>query len=489
MMTKTISFKYFTFLAVFVILNSNLISQSEESKRPMGKFVADVNVEPIEISIPFIRRDKLLDRGEFLSMGESFFPLTNIELHFYAGEFPDIAPEVSSLLFGAWKLGGTKSLKDSEFIRRLDYLGAKLQWKSDYEKSILSISYMQKDEKEILTLLKEWLQDPILTEKNLNITKGQLREKLLRRNDSVASLGMRKAKERSYAGHLRSRTESIASLEKVGMQDLKNLHKRIMGSGKVNATVTGAKSLPELQKEISDIIADFQVYKNLPYSDIDFSPWSKKFRETKPDVLLVNKETNQSMVIFTGAMPPHNHPDFFAIQLLNYILGGGGFNSYFMTEIRNNRGLAYSTTSHIQFLDTHGLFLAYSLTKNESVPEVVSLMEELLDYKTVDKIREDELTRAKNAIINQFVFLFENQNTILSNQIRFDDHNMPKDYLQKYRKSIQSVQLKDLKRVGNTYFQPKNLRITIAGPKELSQSLKKLNKNVRLVEAEDNVLE
>lgn len=472
------------YLTISLVLYLSIFWKATAQPTPMGRFVEDVKIEPLEIEIPTITRTKLLDRGEILSMGESFFPITHLEIHFYSGEFPDISPEVSSLLFGAWKLGGTEEYPDSEFIQRLDYLGAKLQWKSEYEKSTLSVVYLQRDEEEIISILKSWLKKPRLNDRNLEIVRGQLREKILRRNDSVASLGMRKAKERAYKKHIRGRSESMETLAKVRNSDLELFHKRLIGSSQVNVIATGAKSISKLQKELSSILESIQVYKNLPYSDIDYKTWSKSFRSGNKETLLVNKDTNQSMILFTGAMPAHNHPDFYAIQLLNYIIGGGGFNSYFMTEIRNNRGLAYSTTSQIQFLETHGLFLAYSLTKNESVPEVVQLMEELLDYKTVDRIREDELSRAKNAIVNQFVFLFENQKRILSNQIRFDDHKMPKNYMEIYRDKIQSVTLAEIKRVGKEYFSPQLLQITIAGPKELSQSL---GKKVKVIEPEEAI--
>jgi len=179
------------------------------------------------------------------------------------------------------------------------------------------------------------------------------------------------------------------------------------------------------------------------------------------------------MVLLLGTMPAHNHPDFYAIQLLNYIIGGGGFNSYFMTEIRNNRGLAYSSSSSISFEKEYGAFYAYTLTKNESVGEVYKLMRELLSKDTISRIKQSELERAQNAIINQFVFLFQNNAKILSNQLRFDDHNMPKNYLEVYRGNISKVSLADLQRVGDKYFQENLLRTIIVGPKALMKQLPK----------------
>ncbi|TGL04947.1 insulinase family protein, partial [Leptospira levettii] len=76
--------------------------------------------------------------------------------------------------------------------------------------------------------------------------------------------------------------------------------------------------------------------------------------------------------------------------------------------------------------------------------------------------------RAKNAIINQFVFQFEDDKRTLSSEVRRRDHKMPEGYLQNFRKEIEKVTLADLKRVGNLYFQSDKMITTIVGPKSLT---------------------
>lgn len=468
-------------LAIAILSVSLHSSPTLSQERKMGQFVSDIAIPELEFRFPEISRLPISERGELISLNSDFFPLTQVEIHFYAGEFQDIYPEVAPLLFGAWKLGGTKSLEGSKFLERIEYMGAKLSITSSYEKTILSLSYLSKDEDEIFSMLEEWLLNPILDDSSITSVRSQLKDSLLRRNDSVPGLGMRKTKEYAYKNHLRGRSPNITSLEKVRKEDLLNYHKRLIGAPKVNALLSGNSDPTKIQTKLTQLLSKTQTYKPLPYSDIVYEDWKKDFQNLPSDIVLVEKETNQSIVLITGVMPPHNHPDFYAIQLLNYILGGGGFNSYFMTEIRNNKGLAYSTTSHIVFERTHGLFLAYTLTKNESVGEVLKLMENILSQDTINSIKDHELQRAKNAIVNQFVFLFENNQKILANQVRFDDHDMPRDYLKKYRSEMEAVSLKDLQRVGRLYFNSSNLRTVITGPKSLD---KQLGKKISVIQPE-----
>jgi predicted Zn-dependent peptidase len=283
---------------------------------------------------------------------------------------------------------------------------------------------------------------------------------------------MRKSKELLFGKRLQARTEEIASLEAITISDLEKYHKKFISSKKVNFALSGSGNPKTIQNFASDLLKSKNTNLTVSSSEeIDLKAWTKEFRALSKEIILIEKETNQSMVLLLGVMPAHNHPDFYAIQLLNYIIGGGGFNSYFMTEIRNNRGLAYSSSSSISFEKEYGAFYAYTLTKNVSVGEVYQLMNDLLSKDTISKIKESELKRAQNAIVNQFVFLFQNNTKILSNQLRFDDHNMPKDYLETYRSHISKVSLEDLRRVGDEYFKTELLRAILVGPRSLMKQL------------------
>ncbi len=470
--------KKFT-IGIFVFFVSML--SAESGKREMGDFVKDIPIPELRIRIPEIQKESFRNRIGFYSLVGGFFPLQQAEIHFYSGEHPDISPETRSLLFETWKLGGTNSLPGKSFLETLEFLGADLEWQTEYEKSILKLSYLERDEEVVLGVIREWLLTPKLEKENLEIVRGQIRERILRRDDHFANLGIRKTKERFYEGHLRGRSESLESLDRVSLKDLELCYRRILGAEQIKVLFSGNSREAENRKFWFETLSKTDPFRGAIYEDLNYENWKVKFRSSDPRIHLIDKNTNQAIVVMTGIMPPHNHKDFYAIQVLNYILGGGGFNSYFMTEIRNNRGLAYSTTSYIVFEKTHGIFLAYSMTKIESVPEVFRLMQSILSPDTIYQITESELKRAQNAIVNQFVFLFENRASILRNQVRFEDHNMPSDYLTIYRDHILKVTLEDLRRVGKEYFNPIHLRTVIVAPSHLEKELKTKDISVQVI--------
>ena len=109
----------------------------------------------------------------------------------------------------------------------------------------------------------------------------------------------------------------------------------------------------------------------------------------------------------------------------------------------------------------------------------------ILSEKTFAKITEKEIFDAKKSINNQFVFLFLNNNRILEDQIRFDEDDMPKDYLKKYRENIDKVTLEDIRRVGKKYFVFENLKTIIVSSPEALKDFSK--ENSKTIQPEDNI--
>ncbi|MEM7179971.1 MAG: insulinase family protein [Spirochaetota bacterium] len=289
-----------------------------------------------------------------------------------------------------------------------------------------------------------------------------------RRNDRTESIAFRKAKELVFRKTKTVKEASIESVKQIRKEQIVNYWNSIIQNNPKVIRVVGKFAAKELKQDIRSIFTfaekSGETYQKEIISQAEIS---KSFAEVKDKVFLVDRKVNQSMVLMVGTLPQHNHPDFYALQLLNYILGGGGFNSYMMQQIRVERGLAYSATSFPLFKANYGVFYAYSMTKNKSLIEVYNLMQKILSKSTFAKITEKELQKAKGAINNKFVFLFSDKMKIVSNQLRFDEDKMPKDYLKNYRKKMQKVTLEDLRRVGEKYFVQKKLKTILVAPKSV----------------------
>ena len=473
--------KLLSFLVFFSICGYSILAAP-------GDFVKDIKIEELNFKIPEVKKEDLNSDLKYYSIYSDKFPLTYLEISFYAGEADTNKKgiEIPQLLGEVLKFGGSKSFPEEAFTGKLESLGATFAISSDYDKISMSLSYLSKDENIVLDLVSDLIENPNYSEVAFSNGKKKMIESIQRRNERTESIGFRKAKELYYRGLIAGKITQVSSIEKISIEDIKDFWK-LAKSKRKRISVTGLFQDKKIRETFSKLFpADKLNNSQSPDREItSVESLSKSLKEYKSKNLLITKDVNQSMVLMIGTLPKHNDPDFYAIQILDYIIGGGGFNSYMMQQIRVDKGLAYSSTSYPVFKKDHGILYAYTLTKNQSLMQVHDLMKDILSEKTFSKITQKEIDDAKKSINNQFVFLFLNNNRILENQVRFDEDDMPEDYLQNYRDNMNKVTLEDILRVGKKYFVFESLKTIIVSSPD---SLKNFSsENSKTIQPEDNV--
>ncbi|MCX7999057.1 MAG: insulinase family protein, partial [Leptospiraceae bacterium] len=393
--------------------------------------------------------------------------------------------ELTSVLADSWKLGGSEKNPESELIKKIEDLGGTLSISSQNKKTVLSLSFLSKDEEKILEYLAELIQTPAFPETIIDKSKKKVMEGILRRNERTESLGFRKAREIVYEGFRRGIVPQLETTKIITRDMILEFYKEILASPKA-VVVSGKYSREVLLKRLKEILKLESEKLKYPKEEIPFHTLREKFYKKSLSQIFIQKPVNQSMILYFGIIPQHNHPDFYAIQLLNYIIGGGGFNSYLMQQIRQEKGLAYSAASYPIFEAKHGTIYFYTLTKNETLKEADELIQKILSLETFQNIKEKELEDAKNSIINQFVFLFTNKHSVLSAQLGFDEDEMPENYLEIYRDKMKEVTLSDILRVGKEYLAKEKLKRLYISSKE---NLEKVFPNQKYYDPEDLLLE
>jgi predicted Zn-dependent peptidase len=161
------------------------------------------------------------------------------------------------------------------------------------------------------------------------------------------------------------------------------------------------------------------------------------------------------------------NPDHYAVILMNYILGGGSFQSRMMKDIRSDRGLAYSVWSHFHlgYRDI-GAFSSGAATKLSSTITVIKRMQEIIQEMREDPVAEQELNEAKEYIINSFVFKFTSTSQIVNRLITFEYYGLPTNYLENYLENIKKVSSEDILRVAKKYLKPDQTIVLVVGNKE-----------------------
>ena len=185
--------------------------------------------------------------------------------------------------------------------------------------------------------------------------------------------------------------------------------------------------------------------------------------DREKSVYYAHKDIPQSTIVMGSFAVNQTHPDYFPFTVLNFVIGGGGFTSRLMSEIRSNRGLAYSVGSIYRAEIDYGLFATYCFTKSESTLESVTLISEILKQVKQEGITPEELERAKSSILNNFIFEFTTPFQIVNKQVAIAFDNLPKDFLEIYRERITAVTLEEVNAVAQKYLHPDQMILVVVG--------------------------
>lgn len=372
-------------------------------------------------------------------------------------------------LFGSvWRSGGAGDRTPEALDEYLDFLAADLNSSLSTYSAQLDLSFRTEDLAAGLSILADLLRRPHFDAERLELARLQAQEQLRRQNDDPGAISRRLLMKALYPDHYLGRTATVGSLAAITRQDLVDFQETYFAPNNLWIAVSG----------------DFDRDSLLEYLDHEFGDWSRRqvpVQQIPPLkapagglIQLAVKDLPQTSIVIGDLGLSKENPDQYAVRVLNYILGGGGFNSRMMREIRSNRGLAYSAYSYFQVgRRLPGPFVAGTETKNVSVVPAISLTREIMKDLRDNPVTDEELQLAKESQINSFVFGFENTHAVVSQQMSLEFFNYPDNYLADYRDKIAAVTVADVQRVAQEFIEPSRQQIVLVGnPEEFGDALK-----------------
>ncbi|HQI38357.1 MAG TPA: insulinase family protein, partial [Spirochaetota bacterium] len=156
-------------------------------------------------------------------------------------------------------------------------------------------------------------------------------------------------------------------------------------------------------------------------------------------IYFIEKDIPQSTIVMATIAPKIKDPYRYALEVGNYIFGGGSFNSRLMNEIRVKRGYAYATGSIMRFRKNTGLFLAYAQTQAATTLTTVELMETLFHEFGSSGPVDEEVQWAKDAMIKSYIFTFDSLRSIAGYYLWMDYHGLPGTYINEYPDALAKV--------------------------------------------------
>jgi len=251
---------------------------------------------------------------------------------------------------------------------------------------------------------------------------------------------------------------SVASLKRVSLGDLKTLYRdQVLPKGAVLA-VSGDIRMSALLHRLKPLLAD---WKGTPKQGVFYlRPASPHAAKTEH----VEMDTEQAHLLFARLGPDRRSDDFFPAFVMNHILGGGGFSSRLMEEIREKRGLAYGAYSYFMPLAAPGPFIVALQTRADQADTAAKIVRKVLRQMYEGHIKKAWLKAAKDNLVGGFAHrMDENHKRVrLIGMIGFYD--LPLDYLQSWTNHVNAVTLAQVKAVARRYLNPDDWDYVRVGP-------------------------
>ncbi len=191
-------------------------------------------------------------------------------------------------------------------------------------------------------------------------------------------------------------------------------------------------------------------------------------------VMVIAREQPQSVVAMGQPGILRDDPDYYTAYTVNYVLGGGGFQSRLYDEVREKRGLAYSVYSYLNPLDHAGIVVAGTATANPRVSESLGLILDEWRRMAEEGPTEEELADAKTYLTGSFPLRLSSTGKIAGMLVGMQLEGLGIDYLDKRNSYIEAVTLEDAKRVAGELYRPEALSVVVVGQPEGIEATREL---------------
>ncbi len=352
---------------------------------------------------------------------------------------------------------GAGDIPSEAFQERLQDLAIEMSFDASRDMTTGGMKTLTKNRDEAFRLLKLALTAPRMDTDAVERVREQIFSIIKMDSEDPDNVASNAWFNQVFTGHpYGSRTKGqLETVRAITNDDLKSYVKRNFARDNLYVAVVGDISAADLATGLDKVFADLPEKAEL--RTVPEVTWNMDPRE-----ILIPMATPQTVVNFGFPGPKRDDKDFIPAYILNYIVGGGGFASKLMEEVREKRGLAYSVYTYLYPLDHAGIALGGVATENERVGESIKVIKEVLARIAQDGPTAEELENAKQYLTGSYALRFSSSSKIANILLWTQAEDLGIDYIDKRNSLIEAVTLDDVKRVAK-FMKPDELVMTIVG--------------------------
>ncbi len=415
---------------------------------------------PLRFQIPKTERF-VLENGMIVHLLEDReLPIVSITAYIGTGSVYEPAAKtgLAGLTGTVMRSGGIAGIPPEQVDDELEFMASSVESSIGTDAGNASMSCLRKNLDSTLKIFSQVLMSPAFRQDRVELARKKAIETLRRENDNPKEVGDRELNRAIYRGSPLGRHPTMDTVSAITREDMVEFHRKYYHPNNIILSVSGDISKREILEKLNNVFAGWE---KVPVS---FPAVAVPDDNQRPAVYLVKKDVNQSVIRMGHLGVDKSNPDIYALRVMNFILGGGGFESRLMSEVRTRQGLAYNVDSDFSIGRRFpGAFTAETETKAESTSKTVGLMEQIMVGMTKNPVTDKEITVARDSIINSFIFGFTSSASVANQRAMLEYYGYREGYLENYRDNISKVTKDDVLRVARKYLRPESMILVVVG--------------------------
>jgi zinc protease len=419
--------------------------------------------------LPIEQLDSFKGAKAYLVQTQSL-PMVDIEISIDAGgRYDPAAKSGLASVVGQLMNYGAKSdkglLSEAQIADEIADLGAKFGISVSGERATIRIrSLSRKDLRDrAVQLASAMLGAPTYDPKILAREKQRMTTALLESETKPESVLERRFRKSVYGNYPLANSASVQTVANINTTDLQQFHKLFYRGDRMIVSIVGDISKAEAAEIVQGLL------QKVPQSGPAISQLPEFERSPVEPLsqreVTISFDSQQAHIAMGMTAVTRSNPDYFPLLVGNYVLGGGGFVSRLMSEVREKRGLAYSVSSYFAPGKDVGIFQAGLQTKNDQAALALDVLSTTIAQFIINGPTQTELEAAKANLMNGYPLRIDNNRKLLDNVSSIAWNNLPLDTMDMWTKQVEAVSLEQVKTAFQKYLAMDRMKIVVLGAK------------------------
>lgn len=443
-----------------IFIPTLLFGQLDRSQRPQPGNAPTININDSEVFTT--------SNGITVILSENH-KLPRVNFSLYSGADPRIEGNKAGLaeMAGALIMSGTANRTKDQLDKEIDYIGASLNASS----SSISLSCLSKHMDKGLELMSDVLLNTNFPESEFQRIKKQNESGLMAAKSDPETMAKNAEAKANFPNHPYGGVMSEATLGNITLQDITKYYRETFVPKGSYIVIVGDITKEQAKTTVEKYFSAWKggdAYK-ANAGDGQFNKGNRVIFVKKPSAVQSVVYVSFPMKISTGDQ------DQLPLNVLNGILGGGGFGTRLMQNLREDKAYTYGCYSSATITDNGSWMSIGGNFRNEVTDSAITQILFELDKITNEYVKDEELSLTKSSMAGGFARSLEQPSTVARFAYNIIKYNLPKDYYQTYLKRLESISKEDILTMAQKYFTAKNCNIVVVGNEEILGKLKQFD--------------